>query len=126
MDESLNQRRRVREEALRSVNRFSPGRSPALSRFYIQLTTIMYYVYALKNKTHAYLYIGFTSNLRKRLKEHQDKKSTYTAKMGEWHFVYYEAYHSKDDAIERERMLKQHGSAFGKLRKRIKRSIDKV
>ncbi len=84
----------------------------------------MYYVYILKGHMQHQLYIGITSNLRKRLGEHARKESPYTSKHSEWKLVYYEAYGNRDDARERELALKQFGSAYGHLKRRIKRSIE--
>ena len=72
----------------------------------------MYYVYALKIKN-GKLYIGYTSDLRRRLREHK-------IKMPE--LVYYEAYKSKEDATKREKQLKHYKSAWGYLKKRIAKS----
>jgi predicted GIY-YIG superfamily endonuclease len=44
----------------------------------------MYYVYVLKNNRTSRLYIGYTSNLKRRLNEHQKEKDV--------RLVYYEAY----------------------------------
>ena len=69
------------------------------------------------------LYIGTTSDLRRRLGEHARKESTYTSKADDWKLVYYEAYKDREDANERDRLLKNFGSAYGQLKKRIARSI---
>ena len=50
----------------------------------------MYYVYVLKSLA-GRVYIGYTTDLTRRMKEHQGKRSAYT-KNDEWHLVYYEAY----------------------------------
>ncbi|MBN1522798.1 MAG: GIY-YIG nuclease family protein [Candidatus Aureabacteria bacterium] len=66
----------------------------------------MYYVYILycfKNKR---LYTGFSSNLRKRVKEHSQGKSPYTKIRRPIKLVYYEAHLSKKDAQRREKYLK--------------------
>ena len=83
----------------------------------------MYYLYVLKGRMQRQLYIGFTSNLRKRLTQHVRKQSPYTSKSDGWQLVYYEAYRNREDAHERERLLKNFGSAYGHLKKRIARSI---
>ena len=85
----------------------------------------MFYVYVLKNKDRKYLYVGYSKDLRKRISQHNSGESTYTSKMGKWKLIYYEAYKSQKDAVERERKLKQHGYSLGRLRKRIKESISK-
>ncbi len=78
----------------------------------------MHYVYMLKNPVNAAIYIGFTSNLRQRFKEHQNMP-----RHSGWRLVYYEAYRDESDARERERKLKSYGSSLGKLKARISRSM---
>ena len=41
---------------------------------------------------------------------------------GNWKLIYYEAYKSKDDAIDRERKLKQNGRSKRYIFERTKRS----
>ena len=77
----------------------------------------MTYTYVLLNVRTQRPYIGFSVNLKRRLGEHQ-------ARDRDWESVYYEAYASEADARQRERDLKQHGSAWGHLRRRIQRSLD--
>ena len=72
----------------------------------------MYYVYVLKIK-YGKLYIGYTGDLRRRLKEHKTKIPE---------LIYYEAYKNKEDATKRERQLKHYKSAWGYLKKRIAKS----
>ena len=77
-------------------------------------STFMYFVYVInyrKNKNG--LYIGYTADLRKRLKEHKSKIDN---------LIYYEAYKNEDDARDRERQLKKYKSAWGQLKKRIEKS----
>jgi len=69
----------------------------------------MYYVYVLENKKTKKLYIGYTNDLGRRLKEH----------LG-FRLIYYEAYLSEKYARDRERKLKYYGSAWRGLKKRIK------
>ncbi|MEK7089458.1 MAG: GIY-YIG nuclease family protein [Patescibacteria group bacterium] len=74
----------------------------------------MHYVYILRNNTKKTIYIGYTSDLRRRLKEHKDKKPE---------LLYYEAYKDEKDARIRERMLKQRGQAIRWLKSRLQNSI---
>jgi predicted GIY-YIG superfamily endonuclease len=69
-----------------------------------------YCIYILKQQKGEF-YIGYTEDLKRRLKQHQSK--------GEAILIYYEAYLSKNLAKERERKLKHYGSAWRALRKRI-------
>lgn len=73
----------------------------------------MFYVYLLKNNTKGNIYIGFTSDLKRRLKEHVAKKPE---------LVYYEAFKSEKDARRREKMLKQ-GQTTRRLKERLRDSL---
>ena len=73
--------------------------------------TVMYYTYILKSKKNSVLYTGSTNDLRKRLKQHNDGKSTYTNKFKPWEVIYYEACNNEQDARSRELYLK---SGMGK------------
>ena len=88
--------------------------SPALS----DSTEGVFYVYVLKNPKSAELYYGFSSDLRQRLRSHQEMP-----KHAGWKLVYYEAYLNEQDARDRERMLKQYGAARGHLKQRMARSL---
>ena len=83
----------------------------------------MYYVYLIKSQKKDIFYIGCTSDLRKRLDEHNKGKSFYTKGKGPWEVRYYEAFFSKDDAFQREKRLKQHKRGLLELRKRIEKSL---
>ncbi|MFH1497990.1 MAG: GIY-YIG nuclease family protein [Verrucomicrobiota bacterium] len=52
------------------------------------------------------LYIGFSSDLKRRLKEHQSGRSMSTRHRGPWVLIYYESYLCEEDALGRERFLK--------------------
>ena len=84
----------------------------------------MFIVYFIQNKEAKKAYIGVTSNLSKRLAEHNagGKKYTTTQK-GKWVLIYAEAYRSKTDAYLREKKLKKHGSGKIELFKRLKNSF---
>jgi len=84
----------------------------------------MYYVYILKSIIRDIIYIGFTIDLKNRFKEHNDGKSNFTRKYMPWRLVYYEAYNSQKDAIEREKQLKRFAKAYGQLKNRIKYSLE--
>jgi putative endonuclease len=84
----------------------------------------MYYVYVLVQESSGNRYIGFSSDLRKRLEQHnRGRGSTYTKRGDKWQLVYYEAFVSKEDAMLRERKLKHDGRAKYQLFRRIERSL---
>ncbi|OGF49479.1 hypothetical protein A3G55_01115 [Candidatus Giovannonibacteria bacterium RIFCSPLOWO2_12_FULL_44_25] len=62
----------------------------------------MYYVYVLKSKKKDWLYVGFSDNLKRRFKEHQNGLSVATRPYRPFELVFYEAYKSKRDAQKRE------------------------
>ncbi len=80
----------------------------------------MYYVYVLISDTGGH-YTGKTSDLRRRLKEH-NLGHTVSTSGKRWEVVYYEAYLSKEDADRREKRLKD-GRAKKELFKRIDKSL---
>lgn len=67
----------------------------------------MYYVYVLQSiKKTDWLYKGSTSDLKRRLKQHNAGKNFSTAPYAPFRLIYYEAYLLKKDAEARERYLK--------------------
>ena len=83
----------------------------------------MHYVYIIKSKKDNKLYLGCTSDLRKRLSEHNANKAGYTKFKGPWEVRYYEAFYSKTDAFSREKQLKKNKSGYRELRKRLEQSL---
>lgn len=66
----------------------------------------MYYVYVLQSKIGRKLYVGFSTDLQRRLREHQNKKVHTTARFGEIELIFYEAFKDEKDALRRESYLK--------------------
>lgn len=66
------------------------------------------FVYALYNAENNKIYIGQTSDLDRRLIEHNNKKGNhYTAKTaGEWKLIYKEYVQDRSAALKREKQLK--------------------
>jgi putative endonuclease len=83
----------------------------------------VYCVYLIKSKSNNKIYIGFTSNLKKRLTQHNENKGGFTKGKGPWNIVYCEFYKSKEDAETREKRLKYFGQALGQLKRRLKNSL---
>jgi putative endonuclease len=83
----------------------------------------MFYLYILRSLKDNQLYIGSTSDLRKRLIEHNSGKVFSTKLRKPLEVVYYEAYKSESDARRREKSLKLRSRAFAQLKKRILDSI---
>ena len=83
----------------------------------------MYYVYLLKSEKDNKLYIGFTNDLKNRVRQHNQGLSKSTKTRGPFKLVYYEAYLAEKDAKNREKMLKRFSGSYNHLRKRIKHSL---
>ncbi len=62
-------------------------------------------------------YIGYTSNLEMRIKQHNNKESCWTSRYNDWRLVYTESYKTKTDALKREKYLKslKNGNEFKKI-----------
>jgi putative endonuclease len=82
----------------------------------------MFYVYILKSLKDEKLYVGYSTNLKQRFKEHQIGKVNSTSHRRPLELIYYEAYKNEDDAKDREKSFKHSGSVYNGLVKRIKRS----
>lgn len=83
----------------------------------------MFYVYVLQSKKDEKLYVGYTNDLRRRIREHDSGLNSSTKPRRPLELIYYEAYKSREDAEHREEMLKLFGRAFGGLKRRIAKSI---
>ncbi|WP_317899301.1 GIY-YIG nuclease family protein [Aurantibacillus circumpalustris] len=73
-------------------------------------------IYIMTNSLNTTLYVGVTSNLVKRIKEHKNHlhPDSFTARYNLHKLVYYEVFHNIVDAINREKQLKA-----GSRRKKI-------
>jgi putative endonuclease len=77
------------------------------------------YVYVLKSVKDELLYTGCTSDLKKRLKEHNLQKVPSTRNRAPFELIYYEFCRNEADAYHREKYLK---TAYGKkyIKNRLK------
>ena len=82
----------------------------------------MYYVYLLvsKNKNRTISYVGYTNNLKKRLKLHNYSKGAKFTRGRNWNLAYYKIYDNKKLAMKEEYKLKKNY----KLRKKIKERFE--
>jgi len=83
----------------------------------------MYCVYILKSSENKSLYVGCTSDLKKRIMEHNKGMSYHTKKYSPWKLVYFEGYVSKEDAYSREHSLKLHKQGLRRLKERLHNSL---
>jgi len=82
----------------------------------------MFYTYVLKSEKDQKWYTGYTPDLRKRLKKHNEGKVLSTKGRRPFKLIYYEACLNEEDARAREKYLK---SGMGKryLKNRLKRYL---
>jgi len=67
-----------------------------------------YCVYILTNRRNGTFYVGFTSDLPKRVWEHKNEAAEgFTKKYGLKTLVYYEVFDDPENAIKREKRLKK-------------------
>ena len=52
-------------------------------------------------------YIGYTTDLEKRLQQHNEGKSFWTKRYSRWEVVHKEEYSTRREALEREKYLKK-------------------
>ena len=78
----------------------------------------MYYVYLFKSiKNSAKTYIGYTTNLKERIKKHNEGGSTYTKDDRPWKLVSFHGFDEEIKAIAFEKYIKTgSGYAFAKRR----------
>ncbi len=71
-------------------------------------TIHQYYIYILASKKNGTLYIGVTNDLERRVLEHKQKiNEGFTSKYEVTRLVYFESFQYINDAILREKRLKQ-------------------
>lgn len=80
-----------------------------------------FYVYVLQSLKDKGFYIGFTTDLKKRLISHAKGENTATKLRTPFKLIHYEYFIDKDDAKAREEFLK---SGFG--RKQLKQSLKRT
>lgn len=85
----------------------------------------MYYVYLLENQNDQSWYIGYTSDISRRIKEHNSGRGGRTTRLKrDWGLIYYEMYLDEKDAEGREKFLKS-GSGRKYLKKQLKNYLEK-
>ncbi len=81
---------------------------------------MFYFVYILQSLKNQSLYIGYTSDLKRRFSQHNSGKNKATKPFIPYKLIFYEAFLNRIDAKHREEYLK---SGFG--RRSIKKMLSK-
>ena len=84
-----------------------------------------YYVYVLFSNKDKKFYVGYSQDLRARIKDHLQGRVESTKNRRPIQLIHYEAFLDNDDARSRERFLK---SGFGRsqMKKAIQRTLAKL
>jgi len=107
----------LRINALRRIERGHCAKQDALRSF--SEGRPMYYVYLIESLSAAgERYVGITTNLEQRLREHDAGKSSHTSKFKPWKLIAYVAFTDRAKAEAFERYLKS-GSGHAFARKRL-------
>jgi len=84
----------------------------------------MFYVYLLHSTKDNGFYIGYSTDLKRRLAEHTRGASFATNSRGPWKLLYYEAYTEREDAEGREKFLKS-GAGRRFLRAQLRHYLER-
>ena len=81
-----------------------------------------YFVYLIGNykKNKLTTYVGYTKNLQKRIKLHNEGKGAKFTKGRKWKILYYEKYNNKRKAMLREIYLKKNRKLRNLLKNKYK------
>ena len=79
----------------------------------------MYFVYLLvsKNKNRTISYVGYTNNIKRRLKLHNSSKGAKFTRGRKWKLVYFKKYDNKILAMKEEYKLKKNYQLRSKIKK---------
>ena len=78
-----------------------------------------FYVYLIssKDKKRTISYVGYTNDIKKRLRLHNSSKGAKFTKGRIWKLKYFKSYNSKKDAMKEEYKLKKNGKLRNILKK---------
>ena len=78
-----------------------------------------YYVYMLKSlEEKTVTYVGYTSDIKKRIKLHNLGKGAKFTRGRKWKLIYKEKFNSKKEAISREYYIKKNRYLRNKIKKK--------
>jgi putative endonuclease len=67
----------------------------------------MFYTYIIQSEQDGSFYVGYTSDLDRRLNEHNEGLSSFTKRKRPWKLFYQESFGTKTEAIKREKFFKR-------------------
>ena len=78
-------------------------------------------MYLLQGRYEGTFYVGWTTDLLRRLAEHNEHLSTYTRRKAPWKLMGFEVYPTVEEAKQRERTLKHNPRMLALFKKRLSR-----
>ena len=86
----------------------------------------MFYIYLLQSNSR--IYVGMTTDLKRRVKEHNAGQNVSTKAYLPWNLIFYEAYNNREDATRREKYFKktQGRQAMRRMLKHHFENIDQL
>ena len=83
---------------------------------------MVYYVYVLKNTNKSKLttYVGYTKDLKNRLKLHNEGIGAKFTRGRKWKIMYFEKYPTKEEAISREYYIKKNRKVRNQIKDKFK------
>jgi putative endonuclease len=84
----------------------------------------MFFVYMLESEVNGDFYKGMTSDVSKRLAEHNEGKSRFTKALVPWKLVYVQFFATRGEALAEERRLKRCNKVY--LRWLIDQPVNKI
>ena len=82
------------------------------------MSYFVYVIGSLKNSKPK-TYVGWTKDLKERLKKHNSGKGAKSTKGRKWKIIYHEIFKSKEKAMKREYFLKKDRKIRKKLRDKL-------
>ncbi len=77
----------------------------------------MYYVYMLKEVGESSItYVGYTNDLKKRIKNHNNNRGAKFTRGRKWKLIYKEIHKTKSKAISREYYIKKNRTLRNKIK----------
>jgi len=66
----------------------------------------MYFVYVLQSDLNNRLYVGYTTDIKRRIAIHNKRKVSSTKHYAPWRLIFTETYTNKEDALRKEKYFK--------------------
>tara|TARA_Y100000590_G_scaffold389191_1_gene464053 strand:+ start:341 stop:604 length:264 start_codon:yes stop_codon:yes gene_type:complete len=82
------------------------------------------YLIVSKNKKKTISYVGYSNNLKKRLKLHNASKGAKFTRGRKWKLIYYKTYYSKTKALKEEYKLKKNYYLRNKIKKKFNENFN--